>query len=285
MIAVITPVYNGASSIRRSIDSLKNQTFKDWISIIVNDGSSDETAEILEEYNNSEKFIIINLPENMGRGFARNTALNKAKEINAEYLCMLDADDIYHPQKLHEQFAYMQINSDLALSSSSIGVVNSGGLYRVYEISEKEQRYYFEQYEDLVIVPHASSIIRLNEVNIVFNDSLRYAEDQDFMRRLLVGKNYSFLPKIQYYYNRDDSFSVKKYKSSLSANAESYRGLIQSRSFMLKLHIANSVKLATFILLKALGLEKIYFNRIGRVPTTLEIKRYEKIINAKNEIE
>lgn len=274
MIAVVTPVYNGALSIQKSINSLLNQTYANWINIIVNDGSTDDTYTILESLKNDNRFIIIHLNQNRGRGYARNIALNKAKDIAASYMCMLDADDVYHPNKLLEQFNYMEKNKDLVLSSSSIGVLNNKGLYRIYEVSHQEKKYLSNTYENLEIVPHASSIIRLNKVDVQFNTELKFAEDQDFMRRLLIGKKYSFVPKILYYYNRDESFSINKYKKSLSANIDSFTNLDVNSAFIKKMRFINTLKVAIFTLLVGIGLQKIYYNKIGRKPTDSEIEIY-----------
>lgn len=274
MIAVVTPVYNGALSIQKSINSLLNQNYTNWVNIIVNDGSTDNTFAILEALKDDERFIIIHLDENKGRGFARNIALNKAKDIQAMYMCMLDADDEYHPNKLFEQFNYMEKNNDLILSSSSIGVLNKKGLYRIYEVSTQEKFYLSNSYENLEIVPHASSIIRLDNVDVQFNSELKFAEDQDFLRRLLKGKKYSFVPKILYYYNRDESFSIKKYKKSLDANIYSFSNLGVNSAFINKMRLINTVKIAIFSFLVTIGLQKIYYNKIGRKPLSSEIDVY-----------
>lgn len=274
MIAVITPVYNGALSIQKSINSLLNQTYTNWINIIVNDGSTDDTYTILESLKNDDRFIIIHLNENKGRGYARNIALNKAKDMAAKYMCMLDADDVYHQAKLLEQFNYMEKNEHFVLSSSSIGVLNKKGLYRIYEVSNQEKFYLYSAYENLEIVPHASSIIRLDKVDVQFNTELKFAEDQDFMRRLLIGKKYSFVPKILYYYNRNESFSISKYKKSLDANIDSFTNLDVSSAFLKKMFFMNALKIAIFSFLVGIGLEKIYYNKIGRKPTDSEIENY-----------
>lgn len=277
MIAVITPVYNGALSIQKSINSLLNQTDTNWVNIIVNDGSTDDTYTILESLKNDDRFIIIHLDKNKGRGYARNIALNKAKEITATYMCMLDADDLYVPNKLLEQRNYMDMNEELVLSSSSIGVVNKKGLYRINELFDKEQHFQYSTYKALTIVPHASSIIRLAMVDVNFNINMRFAEDQDFMRRLLIGKKYSFVPKIYYFYNRDESFSITKYKKSLNADLYSFNSLNTNKTFLVKLKIKNSIKLLLFCMLTILKLEKLYFNRMGRKPISTEKKMFENI--------
>lgn len=59
IIAVVTPVFNGEETIENSINSLKNQTLDNWVNIIVNDGSTDRTIEILDQYKNDNRFAYL----------------------------------------------------------------------------------------------------------------------------------------------------------------------------------------------------------------------------------
>ena len=105
-IAVVIPVYNGEISLLKSLQTLENQTYKDWIAIIVNDGSTDNTKKIIDILDN-EKYIKIHLENNKGRGFARQQALEKIRALDIKYMCMLDADDWYYSDKLEIQFNFM----------------------------------------------------------------------------------------------------------------------------------------------------------------------------------
>ena len=91
--SVIIPVYNKADTIRTSLESVKSQTFQDFEIIVVNDGSNDNLQQVLASFDN---LVVIN-QENSGVSAARNTGINNAK---GEFLCFLDADDIYFPNHL-----------------------------------------------------------------------------------------------------------------------------------------------------------------------------------------
>ena len=101
-ISVILPVFNGEDYIRQAISSTLNQTFSDFELIIVNDGSTDKTADIINEFDD-EKIRIIN-QSNQGPGAARNNAL---KTVKGEYVMFLDADDFFTPDAL--EVAYGEI--------------------------------------------------------------------------------------------------------------------------------------------------------------------------------
>ncbi len=95
--SIIIPVYNVEPYLRECLDSVLNQTFGDWEAICVNDGSTDGSASILEEYAEKDsRFKIISQP-NGGLSAARNTGLKAAE---GEYVLFLDSDDWLEPQAL-----------------------------------------------------------------------------------------------------------------------------------------------------------------------------------------
>jgi len=103
VISVIIPVYNAEKSIEKSLDSIKNQTWKgEFEIIVVNDGSTDQSSEIIENYRkeNQEMNIVFMSQENGGVSKARNTAMKIAK---GEYIALLDSDDVWLPEKTEKQ--------------------------------------------------------------------------------------------------------------------------------------------------------------------------------------
>jgi glycosyltransferase involved in cell wall biosynthesis len=96
-VSLVIPVYNVEKLLKRCLDSVLGQTFADFEVICVNDGSPDNSLEILEQYSNSDKRIKVITQENKGLSGARNTGIENA---DGEYICFLDSDDIIHPQYL-----------------------------------------------------------------------------------------------------------------------------------------------------------------------------------------
>lgn len=101
-ITVILPVYNSEKYIKKAVKSVLKQTFTDFNLIIVNDGSTDNTGKIINEFNDSRIKIISQ--SNQGPGAARNNAL---KLVDSDYVMFLDSDDWYHPEAL--EIAYGEI--------------------------------------------------------------------------------------------------------------------------------------------------------------------------------
>lgn len=96
-ISIIVPVYNASKYLKTTLDSIVSQTYKEWETILVDDGSSDGSAEICDEYaNHDARFIVIH-KENSGVSSARNLGITKA---NGNYICFLDSDDLMRPYLL-----------------------------------------------------------------------------------------------------------------------------------------------------------------------------------------
>lgn len=94
-IDVIVPVYNVEKYLRRCLDSIRNQTFEDWRAICVDDGSTDSSPAILEEYSSSDARFMVIHQKNGGLSDARNTGMDHAE---AEFIVFVDSDDLIHPQ-------------------------------------------------------------------------------------------------------------------------------------------------------------------------------------------
>lgn len=114
VVSVSIPCYNATSTsekerwLRRSIESVLNQTFEDFELLLINDGSTDDTAEILQEYTDDRRVEYI-YQENQGYAGARNTGL---EEGEGEYFAFLGQDDVWLPNKLERQLGYIQEEND-----------------------------------------------------------------------------------------------------------------------------------------------------------------------------
>ena len=100
-VSVVIPVYNTEKYLRKALDSIVNQTLKDIEIICVNDGSTDGSLELLEEYKDKDSRIKIFSQENQGQGAARNYGLN---EVSGKYTYFMDSDDILELNALKELY-------------------------------------------------------------------------------------------------------------------------------------------------------------------------------------
>lgn len=108
LVSIITPTYNCAKFIGRTIDSVLAQTYQSWEMIIVDDRSKDNTKAIVEEYMKKDPRIKYHLlDKNSGAAVARTTAMKLAQ---GTYMAFLDSDDIWMPDKLERQIKWMNDN-------------------------------------------------------------------------------------------------------------------------------------------------------------------------------
>ena len=105
LVSIITPCYNGAKYISETIDSVIAQTYSKWEMIIVDDGSKDNSAEIVRRYADKDPRVQLVQQKNTGSAEARN---NGIRRCNGQYIALLDADDLWKPAFLEKQIAFMK---------------------------------------------------------------------------------------------------------------------------------------------------------------------------------
>ena len=113
-VSIITPCYNSSRFLRETINSVLNQSFKDWEWLITDDCSNDNSVEIIKQINDPRVVLTV-ADENGGAGHARNLSLKKA---TGRFITFLDADDYWEPNFLEEMVSFMKTNNaELAYSN------------------------------------------------------------------------------------------------------------------------------------------------------------------------
>lgn len=123
-ISVIMSVYNGANTLRESIDSVLKQTFDDFEFIIVNDGSVDDTARIIREYEARDNRIIIIEHDNQGLTDSLNVAIKNAR---GEYIARQDADDVSLPQRFYHQVRLLDKEHRIGFAGCNYALIDEKG--------------------------------------------------------------------------------------------------------------------------------------------------------------
>ena len=119
--SVIIPVYNSEKYLKECLDSLVNQTFKDFEIICINDGSTDNSKKLLEEYANKDDRINVYSQENQGVGAARNYGMTLAK---GKYINFLDSDDILSANALKSAYEFLEKHAEIDVVSIPIFFFN-----------------------------------------------------------------------------------------------------------------------------------------------------------------
>ena len=124
-ISVIMPTYNSESFLRESIDSILNQTFKDFELIVIDDCSTDSSLKIIKEYKRKDnRIFFLKNDKNLGHNKTRNKGLKIAK---GKYIAILDSDDISLEKRLEIQYAYLEKNPHIFLVGSSAIYIDENG--------------------------------------------------------------------------------------------------------------------------------------------------------------
>lgn len=111
LISIILPVYNTEKYVRESIESILGQTYPNIEIICINDGSTDQSLEMLRSF--GDRIVIVDLPENSGIAAARNAGLGISR---GEFIAFADADDIWKPEKLELQMKQFEQDPNLDIS-------------------------------------------------------------------------------------------------------------------------------------------------------------------------
>lgn len=122
-VTVLLPVYNAAGFIAQTIESILAQTFTDFELLLINDGSSDESVKIIEQFNDSRIRLVLN-ERNLGliETLNRGAALARGK-----YIARMDADDVALPQRLEKQVAFLNQHSGIHIVAAFVDFINTDG--------------------------------------------------------------------------------------------------------------------------------------------------------------
>lgn len=182
-ISVITSVFNGVSEIGRTIESIINQSYDNFEYIIINDGSSDNTQEVLKHYVNRDKRIkIINNPGNIGLTKSLNKALKIAR---GKYIARIDSGDVAAVDRLARQVSFLENNPEYGIiGSSCIVIFPELRTYRViYPPSTHDNIVRTLMLRNCFY--HSSLIIRRDVFQRVGLYRYKYAQDYELLLRSL----------------------------------------------------------------------------------------------------
>ncbi len=124
MVSIIIPAYNTEKYIAETINSVISQTYIDWELIVIDDGSTDNTADIVKEFCKNDKRINYYYQNNTGVSIARNNGMQK---IKGDYIALLDADDIWETNNLEEKISVLSSTKDIGWVYSNMYNADENG--------------------------------------------------------------------------------------------------------------------------------------------------------------
>lgn len=193
-VSVVMPVYNGEKYVGEAIKSILNQTFTDFEFLIIDDGSTDHSVEIIKSYKDNRIRLLQN-PTNYGIVYSRNKGISEAKGV---YVAMFDCDDISCSSRLQEQVNFLDINSDFGMVGAGISIIDSKNNLTGNEYICKAPS---EKIPSLLLFSNcfaqSSVMVRKNLLKLeCYRESYRLAEDYDLWVRLSYITKMCNLPKV-----------------------------------------------------------------------------------------
>jgi len=235
--SVIIPVYNAANFIKGTLDSIKNQTYRNYEVLITNDGSTDSTEKVLRDY----KKLTPNFPldfttqRNKGVSTARNNAISQA---NGNYIAFLDQDDWWFPDKLKKAAEILSDNMDIDVLYHEAVAVNWKKGSDFFKLGALKEPIYLNLLFRGNKIGISTAIVRKDMLikEGGFSTSYIYSEDYDLWLRLArISANFYYLKDfLSKYILRLDSESNKvenMTKEKLEIFEHNYELLIEDRKY------------------------------------------------------
>ncbi|MBI5847477.1 MAG: glycosyltransferase [Nitrospirae bacterium] len=221
LVSVIILAYNAERFLREAIESILNQSFRNFELLIINDSSTDSTSDIVTEYEAADSRVKSHTnPKNMGIPKSRNIGVELAR---GKYIAWLDSDDIAAPERLQMQVAFFEDQPEYALISSDLEIIDELGCTigaRIYPHDDKEIRKVLLRYNPFA---QPASMLRRSVFDEVgpYCETMHVCEDYDLFLRISGHYRVANIP-----------LPLLKYRMST----------IQSKSMLLKKTISSTLK-------------------------------------------
>jgi len=269
LVSVIIPTYNRATTIVRAIESVLNQTYKNFELIVVDDNSTDNTEKVLSHYIANSRINYIKLTKNIGGGGARNRGITEAK---GEFVAFQDSDDQWMLDKLEKQMKVFEDNTEIDIVFSRIQ--KNGDISTAFPKRDitRSQNIYTELLKDNYIGT-VTAVIRKEKLKEVggFDQSLPRLQDWDLFIRLAQNAKFYMHPDIHcdVYLQKDSvsnnskalrtalSIFDKKYKDEVAKLSKKDRALVYEKYGSLFINDGDKVRSKMFFLM---GLKEYIFN-------------------------
>ncbi len=202
MISVLMPVFNGEKYLNEAIESILKQSYSNFEFIIINDGSTDNSEEIILSYKDS-RIIYKKNSENYGLIKTLNLGFTMAQ---GKYIARMDADDISHPDRLLKQVQFLNINTEYGLIGTGVYLLNDENKTKLlYHTDHASLKFALSFYCPFI---HPSVMIRkscVENLEVIFDERFVHAEDYELWTRLAFLTKMANLPEYLLDYRIHDS--------------------------------------------------------------------------------
>lgn len=241
MISVVIPLYNKEKYIAKTINTVLNQTFIHFELIIVNDGSTDNSLDIVKTFTD-DRILILN-QINSGESAARNSGIKEAKY---NYVAFLDADDTWNNEYLASIFDIISEYPNCSIYSTNYGFISKNKFKLAHNSKYYKQKLvidnYFLRSIDVPLITSNTAVVKKNvfyEIGF-FDESLKIGPDLEMWFRIMKKYNMAFHPYIGAIYNLDACGRVMN--TSVKPNFEFIFKLLKNIEYTNNYYIHQYVK-------------------------------------------
>jgi hypothetical protein len=216
-VAVVIPTYNCASFLAAAIESVLAQTYRNFRIVVIDDGSTDATPEVMRLY--ADRCICLWQP-NAGAAAARNRGI---RESTSKYIAFLDADDLWHPTKLERQIQFLNLHPDVGLVCSDFSMTGNGSSSDSFFSTTRvppDGRMFEHLLRNCIVFTSSVVVPRqvIDEAGM-FNESLSVCEDMNLWLRIASRWNIAALREVLVTRrNRQESLSATAAGTIVSLN-------------------------------------------------------------------
>jgi teichuronic acid biosynthesis glycosyltransferase TuaG len=253
MVSIITPVYNSEEFLEECIQSVLNQTLKDWELILVDDCSTDSSSRIINKYVALDSRIkLYSFNKNVGAGLARNKGIEISRE---RFIAFLDSDDYWHKNKLRLQIDYM-IRKNIEFSYTSFFELDKEDKVSKIILPPKKVNYFLLIFNNYIKT--LTAIYDTKRIGKVYMPGYRKRQDWGLWFNLLnkTNKAYRFSEPLAYYRTSNTSLSKNKLQL-IKENFNFYR-------FFLRKNLIVSVIMIILFLFVHFFFKMFFFKKVFR---------------------
>lgn len=223
LISVITPVYNAEKFIQQCVESVLSQTYTNWELILVDDGSEDNSVEIINKFCDNKNIFFFQHPGGVNLGVSKSRALGIEKS-GGDFIAFLDADDIFYPSKLKKQLLIFQQNPDVVLVHSRINLINEYDDYNNdFSIYKDDRKYNMRQQDEWLkknTICNSSVMARaksIKDLDIKFPQLFQFEDWLIWSLLSTLGSFYYHHDVLVGYRRHNNSFTVSLTKNKLAS--------------------------------------------------------------------
>ena len=242
LVSIVMNCYNGEKYLKEAIDSIYDQSYKNWEIIFWDNLSTDNSASIAKNYDQRLKYFLAEKTTSLGK--ARNLAM---KQVNGRFVAFLDCDDLFLPDKIRLQLAKMQVNRAVLSYGSWIKINEEGEEVQKYIIEEKPNNKFDSLYSKYIVNFQTLMIDNhyLKENNLSFDENLTFSMDHNLVLRVAYKTPVMSIDDILAKYR------VHSNAMSIDRKADKYDDLDYTMRFFESIGVQGKFKNFRYIALKA----------------------------------